>query len=149
MAGSDLVQMFREVPAFRAPLAERSAVNRQVLGSIPSGGAFLFLSGCHAFGKLSVRAGCFWGETCTCGLVGHDACLTRRRSPVRFWARVVLANPPPPCGGILCHFCACRRTMSPLRRTCGAMDSAPDFESGGCGFESRQVFAYFRFCFEV
>ena len=25
--------------AFRAPLAERSAVNRQVLGSIPSGGA--------------------------------------------------------------------------------------------------------------
>ena len=28
--------------ASRAPLAERSAVNRQVLGSIPSGGAFLF-----------------------------------------------------------------------------------------------------------
>ena len=28
-----------DVDAFRAPLAERSAVNRQVLGSIPSGGA--------------------------------------------------------------------------------------------------------------
>ena len=28
--------------ASRAPLAERAAVNRQVLGSIPSGGAFLF-----------------------------------------------------------------------------------------------------------
>ena len=27
--------------ALRAPLAERSAVNRQVLGSIPSGGVFL------------------------------------------------------------------------------------------------------------
>lgn len=24
-------------------------------------------------------------------------------------------------------------------RTCGAMDSAPDFGSGGCGFESRRV----------
>ena len=28
-----------DVDAFRAPLAERSAVNRQVLGSIPSAGA--------------------------------------------------------------------------------------------------------------
>ena len=29
--------------ASRAPLAERSAVNRQVLGSIPSGGDYLFV----------------------------------------------------------------------------------------------------------
>ena len=29
--------------ASRAPLAERAAVNRQVLGSIPSGGAIFFL----------------------------------------------------------------------------------------------------------
>ena len=27
-------------------------------------------------------------DCCTCGLVGHDVCFTRRRSPVRFWARV-------------------------------------------------------------
>ena len=33
-----------DVDAFRAPLAERSAVNRQVLGSIPSGGALFFFS---------------------------------------------------------------------------------------------------------
>ena len=33
------VQPTTEDSAFRAPLAERSAVNRQVLGSIPSGGA--------------------------------------------------------------------------------------------------------------
>ena len=32
--------------ASRAPLAERSAVNRQVLGSIPSGGEYLFLFFC-------------------------------------------------------------------------------------------------------
>ena len=40
--------------ASRAPLAERSAVNRQVLGSIPSGGALIFLSSIvfHAFGLL-------------------------------------------------------------------------------------------------
>ena len=36
--------------ASRAPLAERSAVNRQVLGSIPSGGAFFL------FFPLSVDA---------------------------------------------------------------------------------------------
>ena len=30
--------------ASRAPLAERAAVNRQVLGSIPSGGAIFFLT---------------------------------------------------------------------------------------------------------
>ena len=42
--------------AFRAPLAERSAVNRQVLGSIPSGGApffLLFLPRSHAGGQTT------------------------------------------------------------------------------------------------
>ena len=34
----------RGLRASRAPLAERSAVNRQVLGSIPSGGAVFFFS---------------------------------------------------------------------------------------------------------
>ena len=29
-----------------------------------------------------------------------------------------------------------------VQGTCGAMDSAPDFGSGGCGFESRQVFFF-------
>ena len=35
--------------ASRAPLAERSAVNRQVLGSIPSGGALFFFAILHCF----------------------------------------------------------------------------------------------------
>ena len=44
--------------AFRAPLAERSAVNRQVLGSIPSGGAtfyppFFFSPRFHAGGQTT------------------------------------------------------------------------------------------------
>ena len=30
--------------------------------------------------------------------------------------------------------------LFPNLGACGAMDSAPDFESGGCGFESRQAF---------
>ena len=29
----------------------------------------------------------------------------------------------------------------------GAMDSAPDFESGGCGFESRRVCSFVLFVF--
>ena len=36
------VQPVGECIASRAPLAERSAVNRQVLGSIPSGGVLFF-----------------------------------------------------------------------------------------------------------
>ena len=33
---------------------------------------------------------------------------------------------------------------------CGAMDSAPDFESGGCGFESRrECFLQNTFCARV
>ena len=40
--------------ASRAPLAERSAVNRQVLGSIPSGGELLFFPCLHLF--FAVRA---------------------------------------------------------------------------------------------
>ena len=45
--------------AFRAPLAERSAVNRQVLGSIPSGGAsflLLFFFRSHAVGQTTAWA---------------------------------------------------------------------------------------------
>ena len=44
-----------EVPglcASRAPLAERAAVNRQVLGSIPSGGAYFFLFFCPLYDPL-------------------------------------------------------------------------------------------------
>ena len=50
--------------ASRAPLAERAAVNRQVLGSIPSGGAssfriFFFQSpGLRTAGLLVTRGGC-------------------------------------------------------------------------------------------
>ena len=49
--------------AFRAPLAERAAVNRQVLGSIPSGGAssfahFFWILGLHTAGLLVTRGGC-------------------------------------------------------------------------------------------
>ena len=50
--------------AFRAPLAERSAVNRQVLGSIPSGGApflLLFFSRSHA--GVRPRGGPFTEQT--------------------------------------------------------------------------------------
>ena len=47
------------VRASRAPLAERSAVNRQVLGSIPSGGALRYgvvgnISACHADARGSI-----------------------------------------------------------------------------------------------
>ena len=49
--------------ASRAPLAERSAVNRQVLGSIPSGGAssfalFFYFPCPRTAGLLVTRGGC-------------------------------------------------------------------------------------------
>ena len=43
--------------ASRAPLAERSAVNRQVLGSIPSGGVFLFAMIRVDFPHIYTRSG--------------------------------------------------------------------------------------------
>ena len=43
--------------ASRAPLAERAAVNRQVLGSIPSGGEFFFFSMINIKQKSSVSKG--------------------------------------------------------------------------------------------
>ena len=46
-----------DVDAFRAPLAERSAVNRQVLGSIPSGGALFFFFLCFNFNFFFFRDG--------------------------------------------------------------------------------------------
>ena len=89
----------RRPRAFRAPLAERSAVNRQVLGSIPSGGV---LPG----GSSVVEQ---WTVKCSMqrsigrefkspsperfsifGLVGYDARFTRERSRVRFSEDVFL-----------------------------------------------------------
>ena len=85
-----LICLVSHVLASMAQLAERSAVNRQVLGSIPSGGVFHFFS---PFYGVEVAAGC---------------------------------NRPP----VIEDFACSAR---------GAMDSASDFESGGCGFESRRA----------
>ena len=50
--------------AFRAPLAERSAVNRQVLGSIPSGGALFFFL-CFNFNFFFFSGRACAGTRCT------------------------------------------------------------------------------------
>ena len=42
--------------ASRAPLAERSAVNRQVLGSIPSGGVFFLFFQSFLFFRVGARS---------------------------------------------------------------------------------------------
>ena len=107
--------------AFRAPLAERSAVNRQVLGSIPSGGE-VWAAGAGSRPSPSPRGSSVveqWTVKCSMqlsigrefkspspepfayawshffgtrtaqtpgsifGLVGYDACFTRKRSRVR------------------------------------------------------------------
>ena len=84
--------------AFRAPLAERSAVNRQVLGSIPSGGV---PGGSSVVEQWTVKCSMqrsigreFKSPSPECfsifGLVGYDARFTRERSRVRFSEDVFL-----------------------------------------------------------
>ena len=83
----------RRPRAFRAPLAERSAVNRQVLGSIPSGG--VLPGGSSVVEQWTVKCSMqrsigreFKSPSPECfsifGLVGYDARFTRERSRVRF-----------------------------------------------------------------
>ena len=82
----------RRPRAFRAPLAERSAVNRQVLGSIPSGG--VPTRGSSVVEQWTVKCSMqrsigreFKSPSRECfsifGLVGYDARFTRERSRVR------------------------------------------------------------------
>ena len=88
-----LARAGRRPRAFRAPLAERSAVNRQVLGSIPSGG--VLTGGSSVVEQWTVKCSMqrsigreFKSPSPECfsifGLVGYDARFTRERSRVRF-----------------------------------------------------------------
>ena len=88
-----LARAGRRARAFRAPLAERSAVNRQVLGSIPSGG--VLTGGSSVVEQWTVKCSMqrsigreFKSPSPECfsifGLVGYDARFTRERSRVRF-----------------------------------------------------------------
>ena len=87
-----LARAGRRARAFRAPLAERSAVNRQVLGSIPSGG--VLTGGSSVVEQWTVKCSMqrsigreFKSPSPECfsifGLVGYDARFTRERSRVR------------------------------------------------------------------
>ena len=65
----------------------------------------------------------------TSGLVGYDVCLTRRRSPVRFRVDVLFYS-----GTIVLW--VVKFEDNTCERPSGAMDSALDFGSSGCRFES-------------
>ena len=103
--------------AFRAPLAERSAVNRQVLGSIPSGGAsflLLFFFRSHAVGQTTA-----WAVHRTDAMAQWQRVGFQIR---RLGVRIPLAS------STVVFFCV------PVAQ----LDKASDYESEDWGFESLQ-----------
>ena len=81
--------------------------------------------------------------------ISHACLITMRDRPGKWWTRrpgAVLSPRAPKTG----HRRRSRPQPNPFASetlrchcACGAMDSASDFESGGCGFESRQAFFFF------
>ena len=116
--------------AFRAPLAERSAVNRQVLGSIPSGGVhFLFsyllsLSGSVRGLRTELDAMAQWQR------VGFQI--------RRLGVRIPLASAPHVFLVLLLPFTRGRHAAPPCSQssTPWRNGSASDSKSEGWGFES-------------
>ena len=120
-----------------AQLGERQTEDLKVPGSIPGGGINFFASGLEK--NCACVCGCRWADS------RHGILAEWLRRLIRnqlgtfprefeslrcrffvFWVpaggRFVPSTPPP----------------STAIGSRGAMDSAPDFESGGCGFESRR-----------
>ena len=98
-----------------AQLGERQTEDLKVPGSIPGGGIIFFFL---LFKKKSA---------CVCGCLLADS----RHGILAEWLRRLIRN----------QLGTFPREFESLRcRTCsrGAMDSASDFESEGCGFESRR-----------
>ena len=99
--------------ASRAPLAERAAVNRQVLGSIPSGGAssfahFFFQSpGLRTGGLLVTRGGC---KVHTGGSSAVEQRTVKCASAyaVILWSGVQISPPGCFCAHFCFFFCSAR-----------------------------------------
>ena len=120
-------------PAFRAPLAERSAVNRQVLGSIPSGGAHIFCYLC--FPSLRELSGgrnfSVWGGRADAMAQWQRVGFQIRRLGVR----IPLASSFLKCFSFSCVFHQRSRWVG-LHPTPWRNGSASDSKSEGWGFES-------------